>query len=108
MSILQVEQNNKKVFNWVFFWSPNPHLLPVRNNLLSMHSLPASDNTPTFAFLMRFIIPPHITLSATYFTFRRAPGLLLNFLNPAVNGKESAVCLRSNWGAAAGKMDDAD
>lgn len=66
------------LFCFLFFMSLNPHLLPVRGNLLPGHSLPASDNSPTFAFLMRLIIPPRITLSATYFTIRQAASLLVS------------------------------
>lgn len=66
-----------KPYLFFFFLLPlSPHLLPVSNNLPLGHSLPASDNTPTFAFLMRFIIAPHIMLSATYFTFCQALSLL--------------------------------
>lgn len=105
-SVLQV----KHVLFFVFFVSLNPHLLPVRSNLLPGHSLPASDNSPTFAFLMRLIIPPRITLSATCFTFRQAASLLVSlfFLNPAVNGDRSSVFLRPDWKAAGGKTEDGD
>lgn len=65
------------------------------NYLLSVHLLPALGNIPTFAFLMCFIIPPHITLSATYFTFRQAHGLLLNFFNSVVNGERSSISFKS-------------
>lgn len=51
-------------------------------------------NIPAFAFLMCFIIPPHITLSATYFTFCQAHGLLLDFFNSVVNGERSSISCR--------------